>query len=70
VRCDPAEPCGARHDPVCYSSESPAAANDEQRPVFNLIHASDPAESRGGQSASSHEISLLFPELDEEDTPT
>jgi nucleoside-diphosphate kinase len=40
-----------------YSSDSPDIANDEQRPVRNLIHASgDPEEAE-------REIALWFPEL-------
>jgi nucleoside-diphosphate kinase len=46
-----------------YSSDGPALANDEKRPVYNLIHASDPEEKRGGKSASDYEIGVLFPEL-------
>ena len=46
-----------------YSCDSPAAANDEQRPVFNLIHASDPTESRGGLSAASSGADLHFRRL-------
>ena len=46
-----------------YSSDSPALANDEKRPVYNLIHASDPSETRGAQSAADYEIGVLFPEL-------
>ncbi len=46
-----------------YSSDSPAAANDEHRPVYNLIHASDPEEKRGAQSAAEYEIGVLFPDL-------
>jgi nucleoside-diphosphate kinase len=46
-----------------YSSDSPAAANDEKRPVYNLIHASDPDEMRGSISAADYEIGVLFPEL-------
>jgi nucleoside-diphosphate kinase len=45
-----------------YSCDSPAAANDEKCPVFNLIHASDPGESRGAQSAADYEITVIFPE--------
>jgi len=44
-----------------YSSDSPALANDELRPVFNLIHASDPTEFRNGVPAVEYEINLLFP---------
>lgn len=40
-----------------YSSDSPDLANEEQRPVKNLIHASgDPEEA-------AREIALWFPEL-------
>jgi nucleoside-diphosphate kinase len=46
-----------------YSSDSPAAANDERRPVYNLVHASDPSETRGAQTAADFEIGILFPEL-------
>jgi nucleoside-diphosphate kinase len=46
-----------------YSADSPSLANDEKRPVFNLVHASDPTEKRDGLSAASYEISLLFPEI-------
>ncbi len=46
-----------------YSTDSPALANDEKRPVFNLIHASDPTETRDGQPAAEYEIRLMFPGL-------
>ena len=46
-----------------FSTDSPSLANDEMRPVFNLIHASDPTEERDGQLAADYEIGLLFPEL-------
>jgi nucleoside-diphosphate kinase len=46
-----------------YSTDSPSLANDEKRPVFNLVHASDPTEKRGELLAASYEIGLLFPEL-------
>jgi nucleoside-diphosphate kinase len=40
-----------------YSSDSPDLANEEQRPVRNLVHASgDPEEAE-------REIALWFPEL-------
>lgn len=46
-----------------FSSDSPSMANDEQRPVFNLIHSSDPEEIRDGKRAVDYEINILFPEL-------
>ena len=46
-----------------YSTDSPTLANDEKRPVFNLIHASDPEEEREGRAAVDYEIELFFPEL-------
>lgn len=46
-----------------YSTDSPSLANDEKRPVFNLIHASDPTEKRGAVLAADYEIGLLFPEI-------
>ncbi|MEA3464049.1 MAG: nucleoside-diphosphate kinase [Patescibacteria group bacterium] len=46
-----------------FSSDSPIVASDEQRPVFNLIHVSNPEEMRDGQRAVDYEISILFPEL-------
>jgi nucleoside-diphosphate kinase len=45
-----------------YSTDSPSLANDEKRPVYNLIHASDPTEKRGSVNAVEYEIKLLFPE--------
>jgi nucleoside-diphosphate kinase len=45
-----------------YSSDSPRLANDEKRPVFNLVHASDPDELRDGKPAAEYEIGLLFPQ--------
>jgi len=44
-----------------FSSDSPSLANEEKRPVFNLIHASDPEESRDGKRAAEYEINLFFP---------
>ena len=44
-----------------YSTDSPTLANDEKRPVYNLIHASDPDESRNGQSAVEYDIGMFFP---------
>ena len=46
-----------------YSCDSPLLANLEKRPVYNLIHASDPDEVRDGHSAVDFEIDLIFPEL-------
>ena len=36
-----------------YSTDSPALANEEKRPVYNLIHASDPTEKRDGVNTLS-----------------
>ena len=47
-----------------YSTDSPGLANAEKRPVYNLIHASDPDEMRGDIPASDYEISIIFPELE------
>ena len=46
-----------------FSTDSPSLANDEKRPVFNLVHASDPSEKRGELLAAAYEIGLLFPEI-------
>jgi nucleoside-diphosphate kinase len=46
-----------------FSCDSPILANAEKRPIFNLIHASDPEEMRGGKKAVDYEISVLFPRL-------
>lgn len=46
-----------------FSSDSPRRANDEKRPVFNLVHASDPDEVRDGRQAAEYEIGLVFPGL-------
>lgn len=46
-----------------FSTDSPGIANDEKRPVYNLIHASDPEEVRGEKGAVDYEIDMLFPEL-------
>lgn len=46
-----------------FSSDSPRLANDEGRPVFNLVHASDPEEERDGKSAFEYEAELIFPGL-------
>lgn len=54
-----AQPGTIRFD---FSSDSPAAANAEERPVDNLIHASDPEEMRGDIDAVEYEIKLVFPE--------
>lgn len=43
-----------------YSSDSPSLANEEKRPVFNLIHASDPEETRDGKISAEYEIGLFF----------
>lgn len=45
-----------------FSSDTPALANDEKRPVYNLIHASDPTEFRGSEAAAQYEIRTLFPD--------
>jgi len=47
-----------------FSSDSPGLANAEKRPVFNLIHASDPEELRDGKQAVEYEIGAIFPELE------
>ncbi len=39
-----------------FSTDSPALANSEKRPVFNIIHASDPDED----GSIEKEISLVF----------
>ncbi len=44
-----------------FSTDSPGLANEEKRPVFNLIHASDPTEYRDGKNAAEFEIELFFP---------
>ena len=44
-----------------YSSDSPSLANEEKRPVYNLIHASDPEEFRDGVASATYEIGLIFP---------
>lgn len=54
-----ADPGTIRFD---FSSDSPSLASDEQRPVFNLIHASNPEEMREDQRAVDYEISILFSE--------
>jgi nucleoside-diphosphate kinase len=41
-----------------FSSDSPALANREKRPVFNLIHASDPEE----EGSVEKEILIIFGE--------
>lgn len=41
-----------------FSCDSPALANKEKRPVFNIIHASDPAE----EGSIEKEIGLIFGE--------
>ena len=46
-----------------YSSDSPPLANEEKRPVYNLIHASDPDEFRDGEPGVEYEVNLFFPEL-------
>lgn len=46
-----------------YSADSPAPAIAANRPVFNLIHSSDPDEVRGKISAAKYEIRLVFPKL-------
>ena len=43
-----------------YSTDSPILANLEKRPVYNLIHASDPSETREGVSAAEYEIGMVF----------
>ena len=48
-----AEPGTIRFD---FSCDSPALANKEQRPVFNLIHASDPDE----EGSIEKEIGIIF----------
>lgn len=40
-----------------FSSDSPALANKEKRPVFNLIHATDPEE----EGALDKELTYIFP---------
>lgn len=46
-----------------FSTDSPALANEERRPVYNLIHASDPSGNRDDMSEAQYEIRLVFPEL-------
>ena len=46
-----------------FSTDSPSIANSEKRPVFNLIHASDPNELRNGMPAPEFEINTIFQEL-------
>lgn len=46
-----------------YSADSPTPATAGKRPVFNLIHSSDPDEVRGKASAAKYEIKLVFPKL-------
>ena len=46
-----------------YSADSPTPASAEKRPVFNLIHSSDPDEVRAKTSAAKYEIKLVFPNL-------
>jgi nucleoside-diphosphate kinase len=46
-----------------YSCDSPASANDDSRSLYNLIHASDPSEARGGDPALLYEIRLMFPDI-------
>lgn len=48
-----ADPGTIRFD---YSSDSPAAANKAKRPVFNIIHASDPSEL----GSVEREIEIIF----------
>ena len=50
-----AEPGTIRFD---YSCDSPVLANKEKRPVYNIIHASDPEEA----GAIDREIKLVFGE--------
>src|ERR1700733_1589653 len=45
------------------STDSPTLANEEKRPVYNIVHASDPEEMRDGVSAFDYEIKLIFPDL-------
>jgi nucleoside-diphosphate kinase len=46
-----------------FSCDSPTLANEEKRPVFNLIHASDPTEMRGNQKACDFEIAMFFKDI-------
>ena len=48
-----ADPGTIRFD---FSCDSPALANREKRPVFNLVHASDPDE----ENSIAREIELVF----------
>jgi len=48
-----ADPGTIRFD---FSCDSPALANREKRPVFNLVHASDPDE----ENSIAKEIELVF----------
>jgi nucleoside-diphosphate kinase len=57
-----AQPGTIRFD---FSSDSPTLANEEKRPVFNLVHASDPEEVREGRPAVLYELGMFFPELGE-----
>jgi nucleoside-diphosphate kinase len=43
-----------------YSCDSPEQANEEKRPVYNLVHASDPDEYRNGLSSVKYEIGVIF----------
>lgn len=52
-----ADPGTIRFD---FSSDSPSLANEEKRPVFNLIHASDPEEERDGKTSAEYEIAMFF----------
>jgi nucleoside-diphosphate kinase len=46
-----------------FSVDSPTPATAAKRPLFNLIHSSNPDEVRGTASAAEYEIKLVFPEL-------
>ena len=43
-----------------FASDSPNRANDENRPLYNLIHASEPSETRDDLAAADFEIDLIF----------
>ena len=43
-----------------YATDVPFLANQEKRPVYNLVHASDPEEVRDGLQAAQFEIALMF----------
>lgn len=46
-----------------FSSDTPSMANDQRRPVHNIIHCADPEETRDGKSAFDYESRIIFPEV-------